>query len=205
VFQYFSALKPWNLIPLKAPFWKNYPLKKWTSSISFIFTADVLLSVLKKVAFTESRKTMANGGRPKFPVLKFLSIRRFTFFDTKTPKLLKTSIDDWYLRSNLSTDRSQKVRDYLRLRPRIRRWIMSENSDFQLSEQKWKTIFFLKLTQHITNWTFWEVNWAERKFVDALLSPQIFWPWTMFGYFANRMPYAPYTDGLTGKHGRGTG
>jgi hypothetical protein len=35
-----------------------------------------------------SKKIFApGGGRPKFLILSFLSVERFTFFDTKTPKL----------------------------------------------------------------------------------------------------------------------
>jgi hypothetical protein len=34
-----------------------------------------------------SKKILAvGGGRPKFPILSFLSVGRFTFFDIKTPK-----------------------------------------------------------------------------------------------------------------------
>jgi hypothetical protein len=41
------------------------------------------------------KESWCQWSRPKFPILGFLSVGRFTFFDTKTPKLLKkTSIDN---------------------------------------------------------------------------------------------------------------
>jgi hypothetical protein len=48
-----------------------------------------------------------------------------------------------------------------------------------------ETHFFPKFTRYITNRTLWEVIWAGRKLVDALVGPQKLWPWTMFGCFAN--------------------
>jgi hypothetical protein len=86
---FFKTSKPWNLQNVK-----TFKLFKWpdeksmTSSISFIFTSDELLSVLKKVSLTEFRKKIVapGGGRPKFPIMSFLSVHFFLYKNSKTLK-----------------------------------------------------------------------------------------------------------------------
>ena len=125
-----------------------YNTKLLRSSILFIFSPDVLLSIPNKVPFTELRKKILApfGGRPKFPILAFLTVGRFTAFDTKTQKTLYSSIRNWSTRFILIAD-DKKSGIVCAYGQGTEVELRAKTTLFNLQENTKKKYIFVKLTQ----------------------------------------------------------